>query len=172
MGIATSLKQHLDSMGIAYIVTQHPYAEGSANTARSAKIPPQCMAKAVLFRDEDFNYTLAVLPASHKVKRHTINEIFDRHMELADEEETLELFGDCQFGAIPAVGMAYNIDVIWDDSLQDASYIWIEAGDHEHLIRLDVNSFTRLMDNSLHEHISTAQRYHPPPKQVPLSYYW
>jgi Ala-tRNA(Pro) deacylase len=164
MGIAATLKRHLQRQGIEFTVVQHPYAEGSINTAAAAHIPPHQLAKAVLFRDEDFNYTLAVIPASNKVKRYTINQIFDRHMELATEEETEHLFKDCSQGAIPPIGMAYNIDVIWDEELTEMDFIWIEAGDHEHLLRLNVENFKLLMADALHDHFSTQLRYQLPTK--------
>lgn len=170
MGIATTLKRYLHQRDVEFTVVQHPYAEGSINTATAAHVPLHQLAKAVLFRDEDFNYTLAVIPASNKVKRYTINQIFDRHMELASEDEVEHLFKDCSHGAIPPVGMAYDVDVIWDEELTEMDCIWIEAGDHEHLLRLNVENFKLLMADALHDHFSTHQRYRRPIKPPRESY--
>ena len=57
-------------------------------------------------------------------------------MELVEEEELTEIFKDCAEGAIPALGEAYGLDVIWDEELMGVEDIYIEAGDHRHLIRL------------------------------------
>lgn len=164
MGVAATLQHYLSSKGINFRLIEHPYSEGSFNTAQVANVPLKCLAKAVLFRDEDFNYTLAVVPATNKVRRYTFNQIFDRHMELATEEEIDTVFSDCCHGAVPPIGKAYNVNVIWDDELGESDCVWIEAGDHEHLVQLDTASFKAVMDDAMHDHFSSAQRYRRPPK--------
>ncbi len=170
MSVARSLQHYLDDIGIQYRLVAHPYSEGSMETAMAAHIPRTQLAKAVLFRDEDFHYTLAVLPSSHKVKRHTINEIFDRHFEMASEEELDDLFPDCCHGAVPPIGQAYQVDVVWDQALLNNEQVFIEAGDHEHLICLEKNEFARLMADAMCDEFSTDKRYRPPPKTLDLGY--
>jgi len=136
MGVATTVENYLKAKQVAFTLLEHDYCEGSYNTARVAKIDDHCLAKGVLLRDEDFHYTLCVLPTRNKILRHTLNQIFDRHMELVEEEELVEIFRDCAEGAIPALGEAYGLDVIWDEELMGVEEIYIEAGDHRHLIRL------------------------------------
>lgn len=157
MGVATSVETFLKSKGIAYRLLEHDYAEGSHNTARVARIDDLSLAKAVLVRDEDLHYTLCVLPSRHKILRHTLNQIFDRHMELVDEEELYEIFPDCAQGAVPAVGEAYGLDVICEEELLQKPEIFIEAGDHRHLICLNHEQFLQLMQNHLQDHFSAAK---------------
>jgi Ala-tRNA(Pro) deacylase len=154
MGVAASIEKYLKTRGVEFSLIEHEYAEGSYNTARAARIDDLCLAKAVLLRDEDFHYTLCVLPSRNKILRHTLNQIFDRHMELVEEEELYEVFVDCAAGAVPALGEAYGLDVICDEELLNAPEIYIEAGDHRHLIRLDNEQFTRLMQGKLLDHFS------------------
>ena len=45
--------------------------------------------------------------------------------------------------------------MIWDDDLQYTADIYIEAGDHEHLIWLDRKSFKKLMKSLPHTIISS-----------------
>ena len=71
MGVATSIEKYLEHNQIDYSLLEHEYAEGSFNTARVAHIDNRSLAKGVLLRDEDFHYTLCVLPSSHKILRHT-----------------------------------------------------------------------------------------------------
>jgi Ala-tRNA(Pro) deacylase len=157
MGVATNLEQYLKNNQINYSLLEHAYAEGSFNTAKVAQIDNHSLAKGVLLRDEDFHYTLCVLPSSHKILRHTLNQIFDRHMHLVEEDELLQFFKDCEAGAVPIVGMAYGIDVIWDDELMHNDIIYMEAGDHRHLIRINQSDFCRLMENNLHDHFSASR---------------
>lgn len=158
MGVAITLENFLKTQGIRFDVVEHRYTEGSVNTALSAEVPSQQLAKGVVFRDEDLHYTMAVLPASHRVLRHTLNQILDRRLELADEEELDDIFFDCEHGAIPSFGQAYGINVIWDDQLQDVNDLWLEAGDHQHLIHIHRKDFNRLMCGFMHETISCERR--------------
>ncbi len=157
MGVALTLEQYLKTCNIAFDLTPHHYSEGAFNTALCAAIPSHCLAKAVVFRDEDLHYTMAVVPANHRVLRHTLNEILDRHLELADEDELDSIFFDCQQGAIPSCGQAYGLNVIWDDRLSDPAELWLEAGDHQHLVHLSGTDFQRLMASSLHDTISCVK---------------
>lgn len=154
MGVAASVEKYLKTKGVNFTLLEHEYSEGSFNTARIAHIDEISLAKAVLVRDEDFHYTLCVLPSRNKILRHTLNQIFDRHMELVDEDELHEIFRDCATGAVPALGEAYGLDVIWDDALMQTPVVFIEAGDHRHLIRLEQSQFSRLMQDKLHDHFS------------------
>lgn len=154
MGVASNLAHFLTQKKVPFELVPHQYAEGSVNTAISAHIPTNQLAKAVVFRDEDMYYTVAVLPASYKVKRHTLNMIFDRHLELAGEDELEVLFEDCAPGAIPILGQAYGLRVIWDDALSEQEAVYMEAGDHMHLLKVKREDFLALMENNLHERFS------------------
>ena len=83
-----------------------------------------------------------------------VNEELNRNLVLACEEEFKALFEDCEVGAVPALGEAYGINVIWDDDLQYTADIYIEAGDHEHLIWLERRDFKKLMSSLPHSIIS------------------
>ena len=161
MGVAITLENFLKTKDIEFDILEHRYAEGSYNTALCADVPSEQMVKGVVFRDEDLHYTMAIVPASHRVLRHTLNQIMDRKLELADEEELDDIFFDCEHGAIPSFGQAYGINVIWDDKLQTATDLWLEAGDHEHLIHIHQQDFNRLMANHMHETISCERRRAP-----------
>ncbi len=160
MGVAITLKNFLNSHKIHYDILEHRYVEGSYNTAQCAEVPFNKLIKGVVFRDEDLHYIMAIVPASHRVLRHTLNEILDRRLELADEEELDEIFFDCEHGAIPSLGQAYGINVIWDDELQQVEDLWFEAGDHQHLLHIQRKDFDRLMNNCMHETISSARKRH------------
>jgi Ala-tRNA(Pro) deacylase len=158
MGIAITLKKFLRSQKINYDVLEHRYAEGSHDTAQLAEVPAGQLLKGVVFRDEDFFYTMAIVPAHHRVLRHTLNEVLGRHLVLADEEELRRLFFDCEPGAIPSFGQAYGLNIIWDGSLGEANDLWAEAGDHKHLLHINQQNFSKLMQSHLHDTISGARK--------------
>ena len=160
MGVAATVEKYLKAKQVDFTLLEHDYCEGTYNTARVARIDDHCLAKGVLLRDEDFHYTLCVLPTRNKILRHTLNQIFDRRMELVEEEELAEIFKDCAEGAIPALGQAYGLDVIWDEELMGVEEIYIEAGDHRHLIRLKQPDFAHLMGNKHRDHFSAERSHH------------
>ncbi|BFM17681.1 YbaK/EbsC family protein [Maricurvus nonylphenolicus] len=162
MGIAVTLENYLKTKSVAYDVVEHRYSEGSFNTAVAARVPCQQLLKGVVFRDEDLHYTMAILPASHRVRRHTLNQIFDRRMELADEEELEDLFHDCEKGAIPCLGQAYGMNVIWDDDIEQSPEFFLEAGDHQHLIHMAKPDLDKLIASSMHDKIAICTRHDQP----------
>jgi Ala-tRNA(Pro) deacylase len=171
MGVAITIENFLKTNRIQFSLLEHAYAEGSFNTAKVAQIEHRNLAKGVLLRDEDFHYTLCVLPSDHKILRHTLNQIFDRHMHLVEEDELPQIFKDCEEGAIPPLGKAYGIDVIWDEGLVNNEVIYMEAGDHRHLIRIEQDEFPKLMKDTLQDHFSASRtKHYQKPAYVRQSY--
>lgn len=144
MAIAMTLRQFLSDQGIAYEVATHPRTLTAAQTAEAVHVTGDRIAKAVVVKDAD-GYLLAVLPASHHIKLGELGRWLGRPLELATEDETEGLFADCEVGAIPALGSAYGLDVVLDDSLGDQPDIYFEGGDHASLVHVTGEAFTRLM---------------------------
>jgi Ala-tRNA(Pro) deacylase len=156
MPIATTLKSYLDDKHVQYASVEHPHTESAVDSARSAHIPPHQMAKAVVLEDEA-GFIVAVLPSNNRLNLGWVNEELERNLKLATEDELKALFKDCETGAIPALSNAYGLKVIWDDQLRHAADIYIEAGDHEHLIWLERRDFKALMSALPHTIISKDQ---------------
>lgn len=153
MAIAIKLKQYLDNEHVNYELVEHPYADTSMQTAQSAHISGENIAKAVLLHDAS-GYLLAIVPATHKVRLGKLHKQFARYLSLADEDDINELFDDCSIGAIPALGKAYDMDVIYDDTLSQRMDIYFEAGDHTSLVHVSSKDFTALLDDAPHGNIS------------------
>ena len=158
MPIATTLKSYLDRHQIQYSSVEHPHTESAVDSAKSAHIPLHQMAKAVVLED-DGGFMVAVLPSNNRLNLGWVNEELERDLKLASEKELKVLFKDCEIGAIPALSNAYGLKVIWDDQLKHASDIYIEAGDHEHLIHLTGDDFRHLMGKLPHSVISAGKEY-------------
>ena len=153
MAIAIKLKQYLDNEHVNYEVIEHPYADTSMHTAQNAHISGEDIAKAVLLHD-DQGYLLAIVPATHKVRLGKLHKKFKRYLSLADESDIHELFDDCSIGAIPPLGRAYNMDVIYDDTLNMRKEIYFEAGDHTSLVHVSTKDFRALLDKAPYGTIS------------------
>lgn len=153
MAIAQTLINYLKERSIDYDLVEHAHTPTAAASAHAAHLPAHQVAKAVVLRD-DTGYVVSVLPANHSLEVGWVNEALDRNLELAHEDEFKKLFGDCEAGAVPALGEAYGIKVIWDDELAYTADVYIEAGDHEHLIWLERRDFKKLMGGLPHTIIS------------------
>ncbi|HJV67713.1 YbaK/EbsC family protein [Ideonella sp.] len=145
MTMSTRLSIYLDLRGAHYEVCTHGHSSSSAETARSAHIPPQELAKSVIVED-DAGCVMAVVPADRNVQLGRLSHLLERqHLRLADEARIAALFADCERGAVPALGMAWGLETVVDDELEAAPVVYIEAGDHEQLLRLSHDEFHELM---------------------------
>lgn len=155
MSIAKRLKWYLDSNGISYECVHHPHTRTSLASAREARVRADELAKCVLLEDEQ-GYLLAILPASCRLDFAKIERQFHRHLRLASEDELREVFEDCELGAVPALGRAYDVPTLLDDHLLGLSHLFFEAGDHQDLVHLSGLAFRALLAQTQHGEISTA----------------
>lgn len=122
-------------------------------TAHKTNIAPAQLAKAVVLKAQD-DYRVCVIPASHLLVINWINGDYKKHYSMVNEAELAELFPDCEVGAIPIFGQAYGLDVVCDNYLKHAPLVYMEAGDHRHVIQLKQREFQQLMGNADHATIS------------------
>ncbi len=153
MAIAQTLINYLQERGVSYDLVKHEHTERAVDSAHAAHIPAHQVAKAVVLHDES-GFVVSVLPANHSLEIGWVNDELKRELSLASEKEFKVLFAGCESGAVPALGDAFGIQVIWDDDLLYTSDIYVEAGDHEHLIWLDRKDFKKLMSSLPHSIIS------------------
>jgi len=153
MAVAMRLKEYLENEGVRYDLIEHPYAVTSLHVASEAHISGENLAKAVVLRDGD-GYILAVVPATHHVQLGKLRKHFNRYIVLASEQDLYNLFEDCTIGAVPPLGDAYDVDVIFDNSLYERDDVYFEAGDHTDLIHVSGVDFRDLMGTARHGEIS------------------
>ena len=152
MAIATRIRDYLDNHQIPYQLVHHPYAETARACADAAHIPPARLAKAVLLKDAQ-GFLMALVPADRSVDLNTLNLRTNRVLTTASQGEVKALFDDCSRGAVPAIGQAYNLPLIWDDHILEQPDCYLEAGDHEALLYLARKDFQALMENRDHGRI-------------------
>jgi Ala-tRNA(Pro) deacylase len=144
MSVATTLKDFLDNRGVEYQVASHPHTPSANRTAQAAHVPGDRLAKAVLLEDAG-HYLLAVLPATRRLQLGRLHHALGQHVGLATEAEVAQIFTDCERGAVPALGTAYGVETLLDDALAGQDEVYLEAGDHESLVRLSGESFRGLL---------------------------
>lgn len=160
MNIAPRLENYLNDSTVEYDVVHHAHTENSYDSACSANVASCSVVKAVILRDEfDGKYVVAMVPADHSVKVSRVNSNLNRSLVFADESEAHELFPDCEKGAIPGFGQAYNLELIWDEDLETQSKLYFEAGNHQDLIEIDNEQFKILFEHQPSGDISTPKEY-------------
>lgn len=146
MTIAASVQSYLDREGAAYDTIEHEHTRDSNHTAQAARVPGDQLAKCVVLED-DSGYLMTVVPSTHRVDLGGLHRALKRNLGLASEPELVELFKDCEPGALPPLGAVYGMQMILDDSLADLPDIYFEAGDHLALVHMRKDEFMRLMAN-------------------------
>ena len=154
MAIATTLKSFLEENGVQYEVVKHPTTPSANRSAEAAHVPGDRFAKAVVLENRG-RHLLAALPATRRLQLGRLHHELGEHVGLATEDEMRGLFPDCERGAVPALGTAYGIDMLLDDSLADQDDIFIEGGDHQSLVHLSGEAFRSLLGDVRHGDFST-----------------
>ena len=153
MSISARLSSYLEQRGARYEVCFHEHSNSSAQTARTAHIPPAQLAKSVILEDE-MGCVMAVVPADKTVMLGQVARMLGRgRLRLSDENRIGMLFQDCDRGAVPPVGMAWGIETLVDDALEANEIVYMEAGDHERLLRMSHDQFHLLMSATRHGHL-------------------
>jgi Ala-tRNA(Pro) deacylase len=152
MSLSSVVETYLSQHKIPFDVLEHPHTDNSIQTAHFVHMSPSQLAKAVVVSDHD-RYIMCVLPASHVLVMNWVDRDCKGRFKLVTEKELGNLFPDCETGAVPPLGEAYGLNVVWDDALRDAKEIYFEGGDHRHLIHVG-DEFHAHMAKSDHATIS------------------
>ena len=149
MGIAITLAQYLLDRDVAYELVPHPHTETALASAAASGIPADSVVKAVVLKGGD-GFMLALLPASRHIQFDELGRLLGDEVNIASEEQVETLFLDCEPGSVPALGAAYGLDVVMDDSLAQQPDLYLEGGDHAHLVHISGTSFQKLMGDARH----------------------
>jgi Ala-tRNA(Pro) deacylase len=139
------LKDFLDQNQVKYVAIKHSPAFTAQETAASAHIPGQEVAKTVMVKI-DGKMAMAVLPASFQIAFDLLKEAAGgAQVELATEAEFRDLFPGCELGAMPPFGNLYDMEVYVAERLAEDKEIAFAAGSHAELIRLSYKDFESLV---------------------------
>lgn len=152
MSMSTRVREYLNAQHIPYQLVHHQYRETARECANVARIPPSRMAKAVLLKDGE-EFLLAVVPSDKSVDINLLNQRTNRLLMTASQKEVYRQFYDCTNGAVPSLGQAYDLRVIWDDKIAQQPDCYLEAGDHEQFIYLARRDLQTLIEGRDHGNI-------------------
>jgi len=149
MSIATTLAQYLVDHNVAYDLVQHPHTETASGSAAASGVPANRVVKAVVLKGDD-GFMIALVPASDHIRFDELRNVLGKDVDLANEEQVETLFLDCEPGSVPALGAAYGLNVVMDDSLTEPPEVYFESGDHANLVHISGETFRELMMGARH----------------------
>lgn len=155
MSISNRVVDYLDQQHIYYDTVNHPMSNSALGSAIASSIIPSRIAKAIVLQDHESRNLMAVVPADRKISLTKLESLTDSSLHLLKENELMDIFDDCQQGAIPALGDAYHMNTIYDEALNQFDDIYLEAGDHKTLIHLSSEQFSTIMANAKHARFSS-----------------
>jgi Ala-tRNA(Pro) deacylase len=150
MAISPKLDSYLTEHNISYQMIEHHHSTSSIGSAIMAKVPFNQIAKAVILKDHEDRKLMAILPAKNKISLSALNDELFASYHLLKEKEVYRMFSDCEHGAIPPVGEAYNINTVCDEMLDSLDVVYIEAGDHQNLLGISHDDFQTMVADCKH----------------------
>ncbi|WP_298441105.1 YbaK/EbsC family protein [uncultured Ferrimonas sp.] len=158
MAIARRVAQYLQQQGIGYRLVDHPHTQSALQSARSAGVPPAQTAKAVVLQDHQGHLVMAVIPAAHRLLLGKLQRELECTLSLLPERALADLFDDCEVGAVPATGDPYHLTVVYDESLLSGGDLYLEGGDHCHLLQVPATAVPQLFHRAHHGRFSAPPR--------------
>lgn len=138
------LKEYLDGQKVKYESLAHYETYTSQETAQSAHISGRELAKTVMVIING-RMAMAVLPAHQKIDFALLGAAAGFTVKLAGEQEFMDIFPDCETGAMPPFGNLYGIEVYVEEGLTRDEKIAFNAGSHIELMKLSYKDFARLV---------------------------
>ncbi len=148
--------EFLDRNRICFAHTKHSIAYTALEVAFAEHISPHKLAKTVVYAGTQ-GYGLAVLPADCLIDMSMLGKfVNDPLVRLASERELEELFPECELGAMPPIGVLFNLPAIVDVSVAGQEFIAFNAGTHRDVIHMYYADFDRLTHPAVANFAMTA----------------
>jgi Ala-tRNA(Pro) deacylase len=143
MSIIDGWLGYLRQRQVAFSHSVHARADTAAGTALAEKMPAHELAKTIVYAGNK-RFGLAVVPADCVVDLGVVEATLGiTSIRLASEEEIVDLYPDCEVGAMPPFGDARELPVIVDKALVN-EYVAFTIGTHRDLVRITLADFCRL----------------------------
>ncbi|MCJ7555270.1 MAG: YbaK/EbsC family protein [Ignavibacteriaceae bacterium] len=139
------LTDYLDQNNIKYTTLKHSLAYTAQEIAAVAHVPGKNLAKTVIVNVKG-KLAMAVLPASNKIDFDQLKEALGTDaIRISHEKEFLNLFPDCEVGAMPPFGNLYGMEVYVAQSLSEDKEIAFNSCTHSELIQMKYKDFKKLV---------------------------
>ncbi len=143
MSVTDRWLEYLTLMQVRYSHSTHPRAANAVETADAERMPAHALAKTVVYFS-DSGFGIAVVPADDFVDLLKVARLLGlSNIRLANEEELLNLFPDCELGAMPPFGDTCELPVIVDAAIA-GEFIAFTIGTHRDVVRMSFADLQRL----------------------------
>lgn len=158
MALPARIQAFFDERKADYETVRHTPTFSARELAHEDHVPERKVAKTVVFLGDDV-YAMAVLPSDERIAMEDLRHALGlKELRLATEAEMLDLFPDCEVGAVPPIGPLFDLPVYVDSRLTEQDRIEFNGGTHRDEIRMTYAEFARLA-----EPIVTKFGVHAPP---------
>ena len=158
MSLSRHFKHYLEKHAIAFQPIHHAHSASALQSSAFAHVSARQIAKAVVLENRDgTSFVMAVIPACSRLHLGWLNTSLQMDLRLIEEYRLAAIFIDCELGAIPPMGTLYRMRTIWDEKLKDVGDLYLEAGDHETLLRVAQQDLPKLNPCGVYEEISVHQ---------------
>lgn len=159
MNATHRIERYLEEHHVPFEVVAHEHTVTSLQTAHSAQVEAGRLAKAVLLESDD-GLMAALIPANQEVRFGRLQLDYGEHLHLANEATIREMFSDCDPGTVPGLPAVWGVETVWDDDLLAQPDIFLEAGDHMHLIRVETRYLKEALSGITHCHFGGPRKHH------------
>ena len=143
MALINNWLEYLNQTGIRYSHSVHPRTLTALETAFAERMPAHQFAKTVVYFS-DTGFGIAVVPSDQFVDLEKLSRLLAvSFIRLANEAELVELFPDCELGAMPPFGDACELPVVVDAGIA-GDFIAFTLGTHRDIVRMSFVDFQRL----------------------------
>ncbi|MGA3327128.1 MAG: YbaK/EbsC family protein [Terriglobia bacterium] len=144
MAIPQRIRDYLDSQNVPYETLHHSQAYTAQEVAHSLHVSGKKCVKAVV-ASGDSKLVVLVMPAAHRLNFQELKSALRaNHLEMLVESELVDLFPDCDLGAVPPLGNLYGLEVWVDRAVANAEKVLFCAGTHEDCIRMRYSDFAKV----------------------------
>jgi Ala-tRNA(Pro) deacylase len=144
MAIPQRIRDYLDSQNVPYETLHHSQAYTAQEVAHSLHVSGKRCVKAVV-ASGDNKLVVLVMPAAHRLNFQELKSALRANqLEMLVESELVDLFPDCDLGAVPPLGNLYGLEVWVDRAVANAEKVLFCAGTHEDCIRMRYSDFAKV----------------------------
>lgn len=153
MIIAASIKKLLENSKYPYRVLNHKRVTNLKNAANLLKIDLREVLEVQVLTDNS-GMVMVVHPHNRKLDLALLQQAIRRKLTILPSINVNRIFNDCEAGSWPAVGHAYNLEIILDKSIQQLDTVYFASGSHTSILQMSKAAFLQLNSRSKSLHLT------------------
>ncbi|UCF88098.1 MAG: YbaK/EbsC family protein [bacterium] len=145
MAVSHKLRSLFEEENVDFEIMVHSESYTAQEKAAGMHVPGAQLAKVVMAKADD-DLAMLVISADRNIDFGKAKEVLGvKRIGLAKEEDFIDLFPDCDLGAMPPFGNLYGIPVWVDEGLAGQENIVFNACSHYEAARIAYKDYERLV---------------------------